>query len=468
MVVRTRFAPSPTGSLHIGSVRTALYSWLYAKKHGGIFVLRIEDTDQERSSQASTDAILQGMEWLGLDYQEGPYYQSKRFERYQSVIDQLIVTGHAYRCDCSKERLEALRHQQLLDKQKPKYDGRCRHLDLPASTPSFVVRFKTPLEGEVSFVDLVHGEVSFQNSELDDVVLRRSDGICTYNFTVVVDDWDMEITHVVRGNDHVNNTPRQINIMQALGVTPPQYAHLPMILGEVGKRLSKRHGSVSVMHYKEAGFLPEALLNYLVRLGWSHGDQEIFSTEEMIALFDVKDIHKAAAAVNQEKLLWLNQHYLKTLDESIIARCLQEQMEQFHIPVNGGPALIDVVAAQKERSKTLAEMAERSRYFYSEVESYEEKAARKNLKPEIVPALTAVYDQLAALTVWQDEPIHEVVVKTAEQFDLKLGKLAQPIRVALTGDTVSPPLNETLKLIGKERSLQRISRALDYISQLGE
>ncbi len=364
--IRTRFAPSPTGYLHIGGARTALYCWLYARKTKGTFILRIEDTDLERSTPESVQAILDGMQWLNLDYDEGPFYQTKRFDRYKEVIEQMLAAGTAYRCYCSKERLEQLREEQMTNKEKPRYDGRCRHLT-EAQDGSYVVRFKNPETGIVEFDDLIRGKLSFANTELDDLIIARSDGTPTYNFTVVVDDWDMNITHVIRGDDHINNTPRQINILRALGATPPLYAHVPMILGTDGKRLSKRHGAVSVLQYREEGFLPEALLNYLVRLGWSHGDQEIFSIPELIEYFEISDINRAAAAFNNEKLLWLNQHYLKTSDPEHVAKELAWHMQKLNIDTNHGPALAEVVKAQAERCKTLHEMALRSRFLYENV-----------------------------------------------------------------------------------------------------
>ena len=455
--IRTRFAPSPTGYLHIGGARTALYCWLYARKTKGTFILRIEDTDLERSTPESVQAILDGMKWLNLDYDEGPFYQTKRFDRYHTVIEEMLKAGTAYRCYCSKERLEKLREEQMANKEKPRYDGRCRHLT-EAQDGSFVVRFKNPETGVVEFDDLIRGKLSFANTELDDLIIARSDGSPTYNFTVVVDDWDMHITHVIRGDDHINNTPRQINILRALGATPPLYAHVPMILGSDGKRLSKRHGAVSVLQYREEGFLPEALLNYLVRLGWSHGDQEIFSVQELIEYFEISDINRAAAAFNQEKLLWLNQHYMKTSDPQHVAKELAWQMQKLNIDTSTGPSLADVVKAQAERTKTLHEMALRSRFLYEEV-VYDE-AAQKHFTAELIPALTALCDQLLNLAEWDKEAIHAVLVSTAEQNGLKLGKLAQPIRVALTGGTVSPPLDVTMVLTGRERTIERINKAI--------
>jgi glutamyl-tRNA synthetase len=461
MSVRTRFAPSPTGYLHIGGARTALFSWLYARKHGGTFVLRIEDTDRERSTRESINAILEGMTWLGLEYDEGPWYQTERFARYGEVIQQLVQQGDAYHCYCTREELDEMREQQRARGEKPRYDGRCRHRSgpPPANIPP-VVRFRNPTEGTVVVEDLIRGRVVFNNNELDDLIIARSDGTPTYNLTVVVDDLDMEISHVIRGDDHLNNTPRQMNILRALGVTPPTYAHVPMILGADGSRLSKRHGAVSVMQYRDEGFLPEALLNYLVRLGWSHGDQEIFSMEEMIELFDVSQVNKSAAAVNPDKLMWLNQHYLQHSDAAHVSRHLSHHFSKLDVDPAPEPEVVKVIEAQRERTKTLVEMAERSVFFYKDVETYDEKAVAKHLKPEIRPALTDFRDKLADLPDWEKEAIHAVLTATAEAHDLKLGKLAQPVRVAVTGTTVSPPMDVTLELLGRKKTLDRIDRAL--------
>ncbi len=467
MTVRTRFAPSPTGYLHIGGARTALFSWLYARKHGGQFILRIEDTDLERSTEASVNAILEGMTWLGLDYSEGPFYQTKRFDRYGVIIQQLLDNGHAYKCYCSKERLEKLREAQMASKEKPRYDGRCRDgATPPAPDAPYVIRFRNPQQGEVVVEDRIRGRVVFQNTELDDLIIARTDGTPTYNLTVVVDDADMDITHVIRGDDHLNNTPRQINILRALGATPPQYAHLPMILGADGKRLSKRHGAVSVMQYREDGYLPEALLNYLVRLGWSHGDQEVFTIGEMIELFDVKDVNKAASCFNPDKLLWLNQQYIKDSDPAHVARHLSYHLGRLNLDPAPAPPLHEVVKAQQGRAKTLVEMAANSTYFYGEFERYDEQAAQKHLTAAARPLLAALKEQLAALVHWQPELIHTCVVAVAEATGEKLGKVAQPLRVALSGGTVSPPIDVTVHLIGRERVLARLQRALDYIDAL--
>ena len=456
MKVRTRFAPSPTGYLHIGGVRTALYSWLFAKKHQGQFILRIEDTDIERSTPVATEVILQGMQWLGLDYAEGPIFQSQRLARYQEVLEQLLKENKAYRCYCSKERLAELRERQLAAKQKPRYDGHCRDRISTPSQHSYVVRFRNPLQGEVVVDDQVHGPVIFQNSELDDLILARSDGTPTYNFTVVVDDSDMQITHVIRGDDHLNNTPRQINILLALGAHLPVYAHLPMILGSDGKKLSKRTGAANILEYRDQGYLADAMLNYLVKLGWSHGDQEIFSRSEMINAFDLNHLNKASAAINPDKLIWLNQHYLKTDDPQHIADLLAKEFQRLEIPTANGPDLINVVLLQRERVKTLVEMAEKSIYFYLAPSLDKQAISEQTL--EILRVLT---DRLLALSVWTDESIHNSLLNTAEILALKLGKVAQPLRWAITGSHVSPPINATLCLLGQQEVLKRLQRLLN-------
>ncbi|MGE3920666.1 MAG: glutamate--tRNA ligase [Gammaproteobacteria bacterium] len=454
--IRTRFAPSPTGYLHIGGGRTALYNYLFSKKNQGIFVLRIEDTDLERSTPESVQAILDGMQWLGLSYDEGPFYQTKRFDRYKEVIKQLLEEGKAYRCNCSKERLEALRTEQMEKKLKPRYDGLCRSKQLQEADAPFVIRFKNPLEGEVSFDDQVYGKISFNNQELDDLIIARADGSPTYNFTVVVDDWDMGITHVIRGDDHINNTPRQINILTALGAPLPIYAHLPMILGSDGKRLSKRHGAVGVMSYREMGILPAALLNYIVRLGWSYGDQEIFSMDEMVQLFDLNNINKAPAALNHEKLLWLNQHYLKTLKFESIKPELIWHFENAHLNWKEGPDLETLFDVQKERVKTLVELIDKSRCFYEEITEYDQAAIAKHIKPEIMSVLNELLQSLSDLDVWEIPSIHEVVIHLVEKHQLKMPQLAQPIRIAVTGSTVSPGIDQTLFLLGKDKTLKRL------------
>ncbi len=468
--MRTRFAPSPTGYLHIGGARTALFSWLYARKHKGQFILRIEDTDQERSTQEAVQAIIDGMNWLGLDYDEGPVFQMDRMVRYRQVIEQLLQEGKAYRCYCSKERLEKLRETQIANKEKPRYDGHCRdcsrHLKEDISNQLFVIRFKNPSEGSVMFDDLVRGPIEVSNSELDDLIIVRTDGIPTYNFAVVVDDWDMNITTVIRGDDHINNTPRQINIFKALNVTPPQFAHVPMILGSDGKRLSKRHGAVSVTQYREEGYLPEALLNYLVRLGWSHGDQEIFSKTELIDLFDLKDVNRAPAMFNPEKLLWLNQHYLKTENLDYVTGLLARVLEERNLDITQGPKLVAVVQPLRERAQTLLELADKTMCFYQPITHYDSEAMVKFVTPQIIPAIQATLQELKTLSEWSVETIHTVIQAQLKHFNLKMPQLAQPLRIALTGNIHSPSIDVTLHLMGQERAIIDIERLLAFESRI--
>jgi glutamyl-tRNA synthetase len=464
MTVVTRFAPSPTGYLHVGGARTALYSWLYAKSQGGSFVLRIEDTDIERSTQAAIDAILEGMQWLGLDWDDGPYYQTQRFDRYKQLIQQLLDEGKAYKCFMSSAELDEIREQQKTNGEKPRYPGTWRERSDHPSDQPFAIRFKNPLEGTVIVKDHIRGEIEIANSEMDDLIIQRSDGAPTYNFCVVVDDWDMGISHVVRGEDHINNTPRQINIAKALGAPVPEYAHVSMILGDDGKKLSKRHGAVSVMQYRDDGFLPQALLNYLVRLGWSHGDQEIFSLDEMIELFDLDGIGQSASAFNTEKLVWLNQHYIKTLPAHEVAEQASWHFAQQNIDLSSGPSLIEVIEAQADRVKTLKELAEISRYFFEEYEGFDEKAAKKHLRPVAKEALLVVKEKLLGLTQWNQESIHEAINLTAEELNVGMGKVGMPLRVAATGSGNSPSLDVTLNLLKPEQVAARIDKALIYIA----
>ena len=463
MSIKTRFAPSPTGYLHVGGARTALFSWLHARKHGGKYVLRIEDTDLQRSTTESINAILEAMTWLGLEYDEGPFYQTKRFDRYNEVIDELLEKDLAYRCDCSKERLETLREGQMARKEKPRYDGHCRGVSIDVTEPH-VIRFRNPEEGAVVVDDQVRGKIVFSNDELDDLIIRRSDGSPTYNLTVVVDDSDMGITDVIRGDDHVNNTPRQINILKALGKEPPRYAHVPMILGDDGSRLSKRHGAIGVMEYRNQGILPEALLNYLVRLGWSHGDEELFTLDQMVELFAIEDVNKAPSAFNTEKLLWINQHYIKQSEPARIARLLSVHMGNLGIDPAEGPDLVEVVRQQQERAKTLVEMAEISAFFYRDFDEFEPKAAKKHLKAAALEPLQQVRDRLAALDDWGGEKLHQVVTDVSESLSLKMGKVAQPLRVAVAGRAASPGIDVTLELVGREACLRRIDKALAWIN----
>jgi glutamyl-tRNA synthetase len=460
VTVRTRFAPSPTGYLHIGGARTALFSWLYARRHGGRFVLRIEDTDRERSTPEAVQAILDGMAWLGLEEDEGPFFQTERYPRYREVAQQLLDRGHAYHCYCSKEELDAMRAAQQARKEKPRYDGRCRARTAPVAGVTPVVRFRNPIEGQTVVDDAVKGRVVFDNHELDDLIIVRSDGNPTYNFCVVVDDMDMGITHVIRGDDHLNNTPRQINILAALGFPLPRYAHLPMILGPDGTKLSKRHGAVSVIQYREDGYLPEAVLNYLARLGWSHGDQEVFSIDELTRLFDIADVNASAAAINPSKLDWLNQHYIKQGDAGRLGAELGWHLARLGVATEGGPSLAAVVDAFRERAKTLKEMAEGARFLFEDFADYEPKAAAKNLTVESAPLLEAVRARLAAVAGWSAPAAHDAIQAVADALaEGKLGKVAQPVRVAVAGSGVSPPIDQTLALLGRERTLARLARA---------
>ena len=467
MVVRTRFAPSPTGDLHVGGVRTALFSWLYAKHHQGEFVLRIEDTDQERSTQQSVQAIIEGMAWLGLTHDEGPIFQTERYDRYRQVAADWLESGKAYRCVCSKERLEALREQQLAAKEKPRYDGLCRDKHLPATDEPFVVRFKNPKEGVVSFVDEVYGAVHVNNNELDDLILIRSDGHPTYNFAVVIDDTDMQITHVIRGDDHVNNTPRQINLFKALEAPIPVFAHLPMILGEDGKRLSKRHGAVSVLEFKKLGFLPHALLNYLVRLGWSSGDQEIFSVQEMIDQFDLGRVSRGVSSFNYDKLYWLNQHYQKSDSPEQVAAALAWHFEQQGIDIQQGPALSSLVPLMAERCKTLQEMCDKSQYFFQDTIELDPDAVKKHLRPVVLEPLKSLMSHLQNIepAAWQADLLQQCINDVSASFDINMSKIAQPLRVAVTGSGMSPAIADTLALIGKKRCLERLQRALLVIEE---
>jgi len=464
MNVRTRFAPSPTGLLHVGGARTALFCWLFARRHGGTFVLRIEDTDRERSTQASIDAILDGLRWLGLDADEGPWFQTDRLAIYQEHIERLLREGAAYRCWCSREELDAMRDAQRARGEKPRYDGRCRHRTAaPPAGVEPVVRFANPLDGTVVFDDLVRGMVSFDNRELDDLVIARANGMPTYNFGVVVDDLDMDITHVIRGDDHVMNTPRQLNIIAALDAAPPRYAHVPMILGADGQRLSKRHGAVGVMQFRDDGYLPEALLNQLVRLGWSHGDQEIFSREEMIARFDIADVHRAPAAFDYEKLGWLNQRYIREADGDRLGTLLVEQIERMGVAVSGEVAASSLAEIQRDRARTIAEMAEKSRFAFEDYGEFDPGAAKKHLRPVALEPLEAVRSRLCALTRWEPSLLHAAVTECAEGLSLNLGKVAQPLRVALTGTAASPAIELTLQMVGRDASLSRIDRAIAYV-----
>lgn len=459
--VRTRFAPSPTGYLHIGGARTALFSWLFARHHDGKFVLRIEDTDRARSTAEAEQAILDGMEWLGMHCDEGPFRQSERMPRYQEVIQQLLSRQQAYYCHCSRERLDELREQALREKRKPRYDGHCRSLGLGPGEEA-VIRFANPVDGEVSFTDMSRGEVITSNAELDDLVICRPDGSPTYNFCVVVDDLDMQITHVIRGDDHINNTPRQINIYRALGAEPPRFGHVPMILGKDGAPLSKRHGAVSVIEFRNMGYLREAVLNQLIRLGWSHGDQEIFSQDEMINLFDMDGVNKKAAVFDTDKLDWLNQHYLKTLPLQTVAEQAAWHWRQVGIEPGGTEAVLDV---QRERIGNLRDLVEQSRPFFQDFDDYDPNQAKKQLRPVAVPVLETLLQQLRAVSDWQPEALSAAVHAVMEQLEVGMGKVGQPLRVALMGHGASPSIDKTLWLMGRERSLERIERAVAWIRE---
>ena len=464
MAVRTRFAPSPTGYLHIGGARTALYCWLEARRRGGDFVLRIEDTDRERSTQEAVQAILDGMAWLGLDADEGPIYQTHRMDRYHQVASELVQAGKAYYAYESKDEIEAMREAAMAAGLKPRYDGRARDLGLERrDDPNRVVRFKNPREGSVVFEDAVKGRIEWANAELDDLVMIRSDDYPTYNFAVVVDDLDMRITDVIRGDDHVNNTPRQVNLYHALNAPVPRFAHLPMILGADGTKLSKRHGAVSVMQYRDDGYLPHALLNYLVRLGWSHGDQEIFSREQMVALFDIADANQSAARFDLDKLGWLNQQYLKNDDPAEVARHFAWHLEQAGYDLASGPAAADVVVALRDRVQTLKEMAERAAVWYRPIAAWDEAAVAKHLTPAARPALEAAHAGFAALPAWSPEAIGAALGEVAAGLGLGMGKVAQPLRVAMTGTQVSPAIEHTVFLAGRAQALARIEAALAKI-----
>ena len=462
MTVRTRFAPSPTGYLHIGGARTALYCWLEARRRGGTFVLRIEDTDRERSTQEAVQAILDGMSWLGLVHDEGPFYQTLRMDRYREVAEQLLAEGKAYYAYESKDAIEAMRNEAMAAGVKPRYNGYYRERNEPKrEDPNRVIRFKNPSTGSVVFEDKVKGRIEWSNEELDDLVIFRSDGFPTYNFAVVVDDIDMGITEVIRGAAHVNNTPRQINIYKALGANVPEFAHLPMILGPDGQKLSKRHGAVSVMQYRDDGFLPHALLNYLVRLGWSHGDQEIFSVDEMKTLFDISDVNKAASRFDIAKLSWLNQHYLKHDDPLEIASEFEWHLRQAGIDPDIGPAPVDVIVALRDRVQTLKEMAERARIWYAPIAEWDPKAIEKHLKTDTAAAaLNLAKAKLAVLVDWNPVTVHGVVEQVAAELELGMGKVAAPLRVAMTGTQVSPSIEHTIYLAGREGALARIDEAL--------
>lgn len=470
MTVKTRFAPSPTGYLHVGGARTALYSWLFAKNQGGEFVLRIEDTDLERNSQEAVDAILEGMQWMGMEWDEGPYYQSKRFDRYNEMVDKLLAEDKAYKCYASKELLDEIRAEQEANKEMARYDANHPKIivanEAAQEGDACVIRFRNPKEGSVVFDDQIRGRIEISNSQLDDLIIRRTDGAPTYNFVVVVDDWDMGITHVVRGEDHINNTPRQINIYEALGAPVPTFAHCAMILGDDGAKLSKRHGAVSVMQYRDEGYLPNALNNYLVRLGWSHGDQEIFSQEEMIEFFSLNAISKSASAFNTEKLLWLNNHYIKTSEPEYVAKYLQWHLDAQKIDTTNGPAITEVIKLVGERCNTLIELAEQSRYFYEDFSEFEAGAAKKHLRGVAKGPLELALAKVEALEEFTTANIKDgVIAAVCEELEIGMGKIGMPLRVAVTGGGQSPSVDAVMELVGKERVIARIKMALEFIAE---
>ncbi|MHB8067563.1 MAG: glutamate--tRNA ligase [Desulfobaccales bacterium] len=460
--VRTRFSPSPTGSLHLGGTRTALFNWLFARHHGGVFILRVEDTDRERSEERFVREIEESMRWLGLDWDEGPYFQSERLPIYQEYIQLLLDKGLAYHCDCGPTDLEARRKEALARGEKPKYDGRCRERGLPPG-PNTAVRFKTPLTGTTNWHDRGKGPIVFDNRELDDLVIQRTDGIPTYNFAVVVDDITMEVTHVIRGEDHIPNTPRQILIYQALGATLPEFAHMTVTLAPGGGKLSKRRGALPILSYREQGFLPQALVNYMVRLGWAHGDQEIFSREELIKFFSLEHMSKSPGVYDEEKLLWLNSHYIKETPLPELARMLAPFLEGLGITANDLDYLTKVVGTLNTRSKTLVEMAEAARFYFEEPQSYEEKGAKKFLIKESAANLEEIKKRLEAMAEFSEAALNQLFQDMTAETGLKMVQLAQPVRLALTGKTVSPGLFDIINILGKEEVLKRLNLVLDFI-----
>ncbi len=463
--IRTRFPPSPTGYLHVGGARTALFNWLFARQQGGTFVLRIEDTDQARSTEEATQAILDGLDWLGLHWDEGPFFQSRRTEIYHRFINDLLAQGKAYYCDCSPELLDEKRTRARAEGRKPKYDGTCRDLGLGPG-PRTVVRLKNPQTGSTGFDDLIRGPIYFPNEELDDLILARSDGSPTYHLAVVVDDITMEITHVIRGDDHINNTPRQIQIYQALERPLPVFAHVPMILGPDKTRLSKRHGATSVLAYKDMGYLPEALINYLVRLGWAHGDEEIFSREEMIAKFSIDQVGKSAGVFNPEKLLWLNSHYIKESDDRALASLLAPFIEQRGFPIPDLDYGAGIVSTLKMRAKTLVEMAEAADFYFQEELTFLPEAVQKFFTQEVIPLFEDLTHRLSGLSDWNKPALEETFQNFINETGMKMKQIAQPIRLALTGKTASPGLFEVMEVLGPKRTLNRLNKALNVIRGL--
>ncbi|MCY4226195.1 MAG: glutamate--tRNA ligase [Gammaproteobacteria bacterium] len=466
MQVVTRFPPSPTGYLHLGGARTALFNWLFARNSGGKLVLRIEDTDRQRSTDEAINAIVSAMEWLGLDWDEGPHYQTQRLDRYKEVVQQLLEQGDAYYCSCTPDRLEELRNHQRQNGIKPRYDGHCRELGLESRTGrNYVVRFKNPLSGSVTFNDRIRGPVSVQNEELDDLVLERSDGMPTYNLAVVVDDMDMNISHVIRGEDHINNTFRQINIFRALGHELPEFAHVPLILGSDRKRLSKRNGDVSVLDYRDRGILPEALINYLVRLGWSHGDQEIFSREEMIRYFDLRQVNKSSAGFDMEKLLWINRHYIVQSSIDALMPEVRKIMTLRHIDIESGPYLRSVMKLVKERASTLVEIADQSEYFYRPIDQYNAAAIARHCDKMTSALLEGINKVFSRLEPWTQESVGNVLKAYVKAEGMKFPRLAQPLRIAISGSDQTPSIDATLALLGSTETIKRTRLFIDYLEQ---
>ena len=464
--IRVRFAPSPTGFLHIGGVRTALFNWFFARRHGGKFILRIEDTDRERSTEESIRQILDGLQWLGVDWDEGPFRQTERQAIYTEYAERLLSEGMVYRCYCTPEELEKNRERARAEGRPPRYDGRCRNRTDEPDLP-YALRFKAPREGATVIRDLLRSEITFENAQLDDMIIVRSDRTPTYNFAVVVDDVDMRISHVIRGDDHLANTPRQAMIYAGLGWALPEFAHVSLILGPDKKRLSKRHGATSVQEYERAGFLPEALINYLVRLGWSHGDQEVFTRQEIIGLFGLEPIGTSSAIFDMDKLLWVNSQHMNRLDPPDLIPLLRPYLLEEGVEVPDDPAdrayLEKVIRSLRERSRTLLEMAHSARYFYRSDFEYDEKAERKFLTPETGERMKKLRSRLADLPDFEEEAIHGVFQEIMEEEGVKLVAVAQPARVAVTGGTVSPPITEVLSILGKEETLSRLDRAIAHI-----
>jgi glutamyl-tRNA synthetase len=468
--VRTRFAPSPTGYLHIGGARTALFNFLFARHHGGKFVLRIEDTDRERSTPEAIQAILDAMKWLGLDYDEGPYYQTERYPLYKQKVQELLAIGKAYPCTCSAADLDAKRQAAMKEKRKPSYDGTCRPAEgiiaaLPTDKP-YTIRFRTPREGTTVVKDLIKGDVVFENRELDDLIIARTDGTPTYNFCVVIDDIDMAISHIIRGDDHLSNTPRQIHFYQALGSPLPQFAHVPLILGTDKARLSKRHGATSVMAYRDMGYFPEAVVNYLVRLAWSHGDQEIFTREELIDKFALENVGKAAGIFNPEKFLWVNSHYLKSKPLAQLADDVIPYIQAKGYPVPQDHRWLEkMIATLRERAKTLVELVDMARYYLDDQITYDEKAAAKFLTISAGATMLTLVNELSAINEFTGPAIERAFSDTLQEHGLKMGELAQPVRVALTGSTVSPGIHDVIEVLGKDRTILRLKKAISQAKQ---